>query len=101
MANVNNPLGWNDEDTYWRENYRTRPYASSAGQEYDFYQPGYRYGYEAANRHQNRNWDEVEADLSRDWNTYEHRGNTTWEQIKDAARDAWDRITGKRPLSTR
>jgi hypothetical protein len=101
MANVNNPLGWNDEDAYWRENFRNRPYASSAGRGYDYYQPGYRYGYEAANRYQNRSWNEVEADLSRDWNAYEHRGNSTWEQVKDAARDAWDRITGKRPVSTR
>ena len=30
---------------------------------YDFFQPGYRYGYESANRHQGRTWDEVESDL--------------------------------------
>jgi hypothetical protein len=92
---------WNDEDTYWRANYRNRPYASSAGRDYDFYQPGYRYGYEAANRYQNRNWDEVENDLARDWNTFEHRGASTWEQMKAAVRDAWDRVTGNRPVAAR
>jgi hypothetical protein len=101
MADTNNRLGWNDEDTYWRTNYSTRPYASSGGRDYDYYQPGYRYGYEAANRYQNRSWNDVESDLSRDWNAYEHRGNSTWEQMKDAVRDAWDRITGNRPAGTR
>jgi hypothetical protein len=91
---------WNDEDAYWRENYRRRPYAS-AEKDYGYYQSGYRYGCEAANRYPNRNWNDVEADLSRDWNTYEHRGNSTWEQIKDAVRDAWDRVTGNRPVGTR
>jgi hypothetical protein len=99
MADTNNRQ-WTDEDTYWRTNFRNRPYATST-QEYDYYQPGYRFGYDAANRYPNRSWTDVESDLSRDWNTYEHRGTSTWEQMKDAVRDAWDRITGNRPVGTR
>ena len=101
MADVNDQMAWDDEDKYWRDSYRTRPYAWSAGQDYEFYQPGYRYGYDAAHRYQDRNWDDVETDLSREWNTYEYRGNSTWEQMKAAVRDAWDRITGKRGMHTR
>ena len=101
MADMNTPSGWDDEDTYWRTNYRNRPYAASANREYDYYQPGYRYGYEAADRFQDRSWNDVEADLSRDWNSYKHRGSSTWEQMKDAVRDAWDRVTGKRPARAR
>ena len=101
MAERNDPMGWNDEDTYWRTNYPNRPYASSAGKDYDFYRPGYRYGYESANRYHGREWNDVEEDLSRNWNTYEHRGTSTWEQIKDAVRDAWNRVTGNRPVGTR
>jgi hypothetical protein len=92
---------WDNEDAYWRRNFRTRPYAADAGRDYDYYQPGYRYGYEAANRYQNRNWDDVEADLSRDWSSYERRGTSTWEQMKHAVRDAWDRVTGHRPVGAR
>lgn len=99
MADTSNRV-WNDEDTYWRTNYSNRPYASS-GHEYDYYQPGYRFGYDAATRYPNRTWSDVESDLSRDWNTYEHRGTSTWEQMKDAVRDAWDRITGHRPVGAR
>jgi hypothetical protein len=101
MADNTNPDGWQDEDTYWRTNYRTRPYASSAGRAYEEYQPGYRYGYEAAHRYQNRSWNEVEGDLSSGWATYKDRGSSTWEQIKDAVRDAWDRVTGNRPVGAR
>ena len=95
MKRSTNQTSWTDEDSYWRSNFRNRPYATSAGRDYSFYAPGYRYGYEAAHRFQDRSWDDVESDLSAGWKSYEHRGNSTWEQIKDAVRDAWDRVTGK------
>jgi hypothetical protein len=101
MADTHVPKEWKDEDLYWRENYHRRPYAAAAGKAYDYYAPGYRYGYEAANRYQDRSWRDVETDLSKNWDTYEHRGHSTWEQVKDAVRDAWDRITGNRPVGTR
>ena len=44
----------------------------------------------------NSSYPEVETDLQRDSNRYEHRGQSTWEQIKSAVRDAWDRVTGSR-----
>ena len=62
---------------------------------YTHYRPGYRYGYDAASRYKDRSGGEVESDLSRSWNSYEHRGTSTWEQMKDAVRDAWERVTGK------
>jgi len=101
MAQTQTQTNWTDEDSYWRGNYKTRPYASSADRDYDFYQPGYRYGYDAANRYNGRSWKDVESDLSRNWNTYEHRGKSTWDQIKDAVRDAWDRVTGNQHAHTR
>ncbi len=84
---------WSTEDRYWRENYVSRPYAH-ADRGYDTYQPGYRYGFESANRYRGRQWNEVESDLRSGWDRYEHRGQSTWENIKDAVRDAWDRVTG-------
>jgi|SRR4051812_14874049 hypothetical protein len=93
MQDRNKPLDWQDEDTYWQTNYRTRPYASDSA-DYSGWRGGYRYGYESANRYTGRSWDEVEPELSRGWNAYEHRGTSTWEQIKGAVRDAWDRVTG-------
>jgi hypothetical protein len=40
----------------------------------------------------------VESDLRTGWDKYEHRlsGGSTWENIKDAVRDAWHRVTGQK-----
>jgi hypothetical protein len=101
MPEYNDWPSWEDEDRYWRTNYRTRPYASTGSSDYDFYRPAYQYGYEGAKQYQGRGWDDVESDLSRSWTSYKYRGESTWEQVKDAVRDAWDRMTGNRTVSTR
>ncbi|HSI52367.1 MAG TPA: glycine zipper domain-containing protein, partial [Ramlibacter sp.] len=54
------------EDTYWRDNYSTRPYVTS-GSSYDDYAPAYRYGADSYSRYPGRSFDDVESDLSRDW----------------------------------
>jgi hypothetical protein len=85
---------WDDEDIYWRQNYSKRPYASNRA--YDALQPGYRYGFDAASRYRGRKWTEIEKDLERDWDSYPNRGGSTWQHIKDAVHDAWERVTGGR-----
>jgi hypothetical protein len=90
-----NGWDWTEEDAYWRDHYRDRPYFSTRGGDYDFYQPGYRYGYDAATRYEGRSWGEVERDLEQDWDRYEHRGSSTWDDMKDAVRDAWDRVRAR------
>ena len=57
-------LDWTAEDDYWRTNYKTRSYAS--GSTYDRWQPGYRYGWESAQRYQGKNWNDVEKDLRKE-----------------------------------
>lgn len=88
-------LDWTTEEDYWRSNYSTRPYAST-NRDFEYWRPGYRYGYESAMSHQGRKWNEVENELRTGWDKYQYRGQTTWEQIKDAVRDGWDRVTGNR-----
>jgi hypothetical protein len=84
-------LDWKPEESYWRDNWSTRPYVS-ADRGFEYYQPGYRYGFESANRYRGREWNEVEGDLRTNWASYEHRGQSTWEHIKDAVRDGWNRV---------
>lgn len=88
---------WETEDNYWHENFTGRPYALGPDY-YDRFRPAYRYGFEAAQHGVGRTWDEAEADLRDGWARYEHRGDepSAWEQIRDAVRDAWDRVTGQR-----
>ena len=85
-------LDWGVEDTYWKDNWRSRPYVS-ADRDYDYYRPAYRYGYESAARYRGRTWEDAEADLRTGWDRYEHRGDSAWENVKEAVRDAWIRVT--------
>lgn len=80
------------EDAYWRDNYTGRPYVES-GSSYDDYSPAYRYGVDAYSRYPNRQFDEVEPELSRDWGTSRGRSSLEWERAKHATRDAWQRLS--------
>lgn len=80
------------EDLYWRDNYASRPYIAS-GTVYDDYAPAYRYGTDAYSRYPGRAFDEVEADLGRDWRTARGKSSLEWEHAKHATRDAWQRVS--------
>lgn len=87
---------WETDDAYWQSNYSSRPYAK-ADWTYDRYRPAYRYGYESAGRYSGREWNDVESELHSGWDRYEHRNasdKSTWQEIKDATKDAWDRVRG-------
>jgi hypothetical protein len=90
---------WNTEEKYWRDNFSSRPYARP-DRGFDYYRPGFRYGFESAQRFRGKQWNEVEPDLRSGWDRYEHRGQSTWENVKDAVRDAWNRVTGRESVGT-
>ena len=93
-SNRHATLDWTTEEEYWRGSFKNRPYAGS--NDYDFYQPAYRYGFEATQRFPDRKWEDVESDLGAGWDKYEfRRAGSTWQQVKDAVRDAWDRLVGR------
>jgi uncharacterized protein (TIGR02271 family) len=82
-------------DTYtndFRTHYNTN-YANS-GYTFEQYTPAYRYGYTLASNDQFRDydWNRIEPEARRNW---EARNPNTWEQFKDAIRDAWDRVRGR------
>src|SRR5215204_3159643 len=92
---------WETEDNYWHENFTSRPYALGPDY-YDRFRPAYRYGFESAQHHLGRPWEDAEPDLRSGWDRYEHRGESpsAWEEIRDAVRDAWDRVvSGRGPKS--
>jgi hypothetical protein len=84
---------WTRDESFWRENYASRPYAR-ADQSFDYYSPAYRYGYDAASRYPNREWTDIEPELEKGWDEFRGETKSTWEEIKQAAKDAWDRVTG-------
>jgi len=79
------------EDAYWRENYKTRPYA--AGTTYDEYQPAYRMGWESSQRYKGQPFEHAESNLKADWEQAKGKSKLTWDKAKFAVKDAWDRTT--------
>lgn len=80
------------EDAYWRENFNSRPYVA-AGSSYDDYGPAFGYGVSSYSRYQGRGFDELEADLARDWAGARGRSNLDWALARNATRDAWSRLS--------
>jgi len=79
------------EDAYWRENYAKQSYVDRSAP-YESYQPAYRTGYEGYGRYQGKKFDEVEADLQRDYEKAKGNSNVTWDRAKNATRDAWHKV---------
>ena len=80
------------EDAYWRDNYSSRPYVD-AGSSYDDYGPAYGYGVNSYSKYPGRSFEDVESDLSRDWDRARGTSSLTWDRAKNATRDAWHRVS--------
>ena len=78
------------EDTYWRDNYKSRPYVA-ADRDYGHYRPAYEYGWQARARMGDATWDDAQVALRRDWETHEHSWALDWNAAAPAIRDAWER----------
>ena len=86
---------WNLDQSWWRENFQDRPYVT-ADRRFEDYEPGYRFAYQSVSRYKGKNFDDIEPNLRSDFDSFEGRGQSTWENMKDAVRDAWDKVTGRR-----
>ncbi len=82
------------EHQYWRENYRDRPYVAE-GVDYDQYGPAYQYGWEARGWHADKDFKDVEPELSRDWDRVKGKSTLKWDQANQAVRDSWERARPK------
>jgi uncharacterized protein (TIGR02271 family) len=82
---------YDDYDRDFRSDYSTR--FAKSGKPYEQYEPAYRFGHSLATdpRYQGRSWEQVEADARTDWGR--SHDESTWQEIKDAVRHAWDRVT--------
>jgi len=86
--------GFNNYNQSFRTDYQTR--FGHTGLSYDVYMPAYRYGYTLASDpiYKSKDWATVESEARTKWE-HEHP-ETLWDDIKDAARYAWDTVTGRR-----
>jgi outer membrane lipoprotein SlyB len=81
------------EDTYWRTNYSKQAWADR-NRSYDDYRPAFRTGYEGYSRYagSGKTYDQVEADLQRDYERTRGASSLNWENAKVATRAAWRRV---------
>ena len=86
------------EDAYWRSTHTTQPYYSS-DQSYDDFAPAYRAGYEGRVKYNGRKFDEIETDLEADYKR--NNGKLDWVDVKDATRNAWNRVDRRIQDATR
>lgn len=86
------------EDTYWRDNHASQAYYST---EYDFddYAPAYRTGYEGRVKYDGKSFDDAEMDMQEDYKRY--NGELDWVDVKDATRNAWNRVDSRVRSATR
>lgn len=90
VAEAVNPT---EEDAYWRETYRSRPYA--ANRSYDDLSPAYRYGWETWGKDGKRGWDASESDLKSGWDQARGTSGLAWDDARHATRDAWSRLSDR------
>lgn len=86
---------WQEEDNYWRENFKKMPYyTENKNLEYDRdYRAAYRLGYE--NRVHNNaeiNFSEVESKLKTKWEQVKGSSRLQWEEAKFAVEDGLKKI---------
>lgn len=79
------------DDSYWRAEFRRRPYASEST-DYDRWRPAYLYGWEARRLTWGCSWQDTEAQLEEAWSGIEPNLDMDWQQARPAVRDAWDRF---------
>ena len=78
------------EDSYWRDNYTSRPYVRP-GAPYTDYRDAYRYGWESQRKFRS-SWDDATDKLESGWESAKRESRLTWADAKQAVRDAWHRV---------
>ena len=79
------------EEIFWRETYVREPYYVK-GRPFEYYAPGFRAGWEGRVLHDGRTFDQAEPELKAGYNLSKSELDPAWQDVKPAARAAWDRV---------
>lgn len=93
LAEAVNPTEYNG---YFEKNYKNTPYYVS-GSEWRDYEPAYKYGYDTYGQYRGRNFQDVESELERNWESTKANSRLAWSEAKGAVRDGWHRIENAMP----
>lgn len=81
------------EDEFWRKNWSDRTYIDG-GFTYDQdWRGAYLYGVDMFRRHPEREFDEIEPELSSGWNNARGESRLEWSNARHASKDAWTRAS--------
>ena len=79
------------EELFWRETYVREPYYV-AGRTFEYYAPGFRAGWTGRVLHDGRSFEAAEPELISDYAHARTELDPSWQEIRPAARAAWDRV---------
>lgn len=83
-----------EEETYWEQNYRERPYVEE-GHDFDRYRSAYRYGAESYSINPEQSFEDLEPSLRNNWNIARGKSTMEWNEAREAARDAFERLSDR------
>ncbi len=81
------------EEAYWRENHAAQPWAEKS-LNFEHYALAYRTGFEGAQKYAGKQYQEIEADLARDYEKNDANPAMPWDRARPAVKAAWDRLGG-------
>jgi hypothetical protein len=81
------------EEAYWREHHPEQPYADQ-NRPYEHYALAYRTGAEAALKHTDKTFEEVEDDVALGYERARPGEVVPWDHARPAVKAAWDRLAG-------
>lgn len=79
------------EEIFWRETFIREPYYVQ-GRNYEYYAPAFRAGWEGRVLHDGRSFEEAESALQSSYNLGKSELDPTWQEVRPAARAAWNRV---------
>ena len=79
------------ENRHWEQAFKTRPYVDPS-LKYSDYEPAYRFGWESYERHAGREFNDIDVELMREWDSHRGESPLTWERAREATREAWERV---------
>ena len=85
-------VAFDDQD--WQEHSKRHGYLPA---DYDQYRSAYQLGWHARCRFGDQPFDEVEAQLRKEWDSQQAAARLPWDQVQHAAREAWDAAPPLKP----
>jgi hypothetical protein len=77
----------------WREHHAKQAYADK-NLPFEHYAAAYRTGSEGATKYAGRKFEEIENDLTLDYEKHRAGSGLPWDQARPAVKSAWDHIGG-------